>query len=194
MKRGRVRRTGASTAARTPAGQEADPTTDTILVLTADRADDILAKGGSGDWVLNIEKAARHRYLVCCRKTRWDNRPEGIPDGSAFLVGVIKDFVKAERPTNARTQYRYRIALSQVARIERPNVWNPSWRNPVGYTTLAALGLDAKALKMKPLVVPVVASPVAASAPAYLTIAQAKKALAASFGVEPEDVEIHIRG
>jgi hypothetical protein len=35
---------------------------------------------------------------------------------------------------------------------------------------------------------------VSQSLPRALTIAEAKKALAASFGVSPDDVEIHIRG
>jgi hypothetical protein len=168
------------------------PETDTILELTADRDGEILAKGGSGDWVLNDEKAARHRYLICCRKTRWDNRADGIPNHSAFLVGLIKAFGKGERPTNARAQYRYRIELSHYALIERPNVWNPTWRNPVGYSSLAELGIDPKSLKMKVVTAP--AKPPSPASPGHLTIAQAKQALAASFGVDPEDVEIHIRG
>jgi hypothetical protein len=198
VKRGDPKKSGLSTPSqRGPASPRAGlsaPATDTIVVLTADRADDILARGGSGDWVLNVEKASRHHYLVCCRKARWDNRSDAIPDSAAFLIGVIKGFVKAEQPTNARAQYRYRIELSEVARINQPNVWNRAWRNPVGYVSLAELGLDPQKLKMKPITAAGKPPAPVPPAPRHLTIAEAKKALAASFGVEPEDVEIHIRG
>lgn len=171
--------------------------TDTILVLTADQRDDILARGGSGDWVLNTDKACRHRYLVCCRKSRWDNKAEGIPDRAAFLIGVIKGISKSERPSERAGQFRYHIELSRYAELEMPGVWDRTWRNPVGYGSLAKIGIDPhaltfKAVKSKPArAMPSGAAP---AAPQRLTIAEAKKALAESFGVRPEDIEINIRG
>jgi hypothetical protein len=169
--------------------------TDTILVLTADRLDHILAAGGSGDWVLNIDKAARHRYLVCCRKSRWDNKAEGTADRAAFLVGIIRDFVR-RGPSNRSGQHRFQIALSHFALVEKAGVWDPTWRNPVGYVSLKNLGIDPQRFDFKPLE----AKPDAAldapplAAPQRLTLAEAKKALAETFGVRPEDIEINIRG
>jgi hypothetical protein len=72
-------------------------------------------------------------------------------------------------------------------------VWKKEARNPVAYATLEELGIDARGLKFKP--VPATATPSARSSRGKaMTIAEAKKALAASFGVSPEDVEIIIRG
>jgi hypothetical protein len=93
---------------------------------------------------------------------------------------------------------RWLIEIDEYARIAIPNVWK--WRNPVKYTTLADLGIDPTKLTFEkvPKREEEPANPPTGSTmqwpPATLTIAEAKKALAATFGVKPEAVEISIRG
>ena len=73
-------------------------------------------------------------------------------------------------------------------------MWNGQ-RNPVAYGSLTDLGIDPNELhfELMPEAPPATApSPLAAPAP--LTIAQAKEALAATYGVQPQSVEITIRG
>ena len=182
-----------------PSGDPASPEKpgtahDAIVVLTADRRDDLIAKGGSGDWVLNPDKASRCRYLVCCRKERWDNRGDGIEGRSAFLVGTIDKLLQAEGPANTRNQHRYFIALRNTVLVTVPNVWDPTGRNPVAYASLGALGLDASSLTFEPIESTRSQPQQAPRAAGRMSIAEAKRALAESFGVRPEDIEINIRG
>ena len=68
----------------------------------------------------------------------------------------------------------------------------PDLRNPVAYDTLKKLGIELRGLKFKPMPAPRPSGKPGQGA--LMTIAEAKKALAATFGVKPEDVEITIRG
>jgi hypothetical protein len=190
------RKTRSKHKARAAGGDNDAGPLDTLIVLTAARRDEILARRGSGDWVLNPDKASRCRYLVCCRKSRWDNRAEGIPARAAFLVGTIKALTQATTLPNARHQHRYHIEISDHAAIDIPNLWKPAWRNPVAYGSLAALGIRSPELAFAPIEGALAAGLLAVpNAPAgRMTIAEAKKALAESFGVRPEDIEINIRG
>lgn len=165
---------------------------EAMAVMTAVTAKEIISRGGSGDWILNPDKASGCRYLVCCRKAHWNNREEGISNGTAFLVGKIKNLVPGV--TNARGQRRYFIALSEYATVSKSDVWG-EWRNPIRYGSLEDFELQAAKLKFTPLPARGGKEKTPASpSPGALTIAQAKQALAATFGVSPEDVEITIRG
>ena len=164
-------------------------------MLTADRREDILAAGGSGDWVLNTDKAAPHRYLVCCRKSRWDNKADGIAGPRRLPDRHHQELGKAPGPSNRAGQHRYLIELSQLRLVENASVWDPTWRNPVGYASLPASASIRSALDFKPIDTGAATDAGRpAAAPQRLTIAEAKKALAESFGVRPEDIEINIRG
>jgi hypothetical protein len=168
---------------------------DAVIVLTAARRDEIVARRGSGDWVLNPDKASRCRYLICCRKSRWDNRAEAVAARAGFLIGTIKALTRAATPPNARQQHRYHIEISDFAAINIPDLWNLDWRNPVAYGSLAALGIRPQDLALTPINAdPASASTPPATATGRMTIAEAKRALAESFGVRPEDIEINIRG
>ena len=79
-----------------------------------------------------------------------------------------------------------------------PSVWQ-HWRNPVRYTSLTELGIDVSTPTFKPMPERQhsVESQRAAGAAAdegRLTIAEAKRRLAAPFGVKPEAIEIVVRG
>ena len=164
-----------------------------ITVFTEDTLDLILEKRGSGSWVVNPTKAGRCKYLVCCRKESWKNRNEGAEARAAFLIGLVAGLQKWPGSENERGQPRFLIEISHYARLDEPNVWNGRMRNPVAYLPLEKLGIDLKGIKFEPLPAAPELRAVAASK-GKMSIAEAKKALAASFGVTPEDVEIIIRG
>jgi len=162
-----------------------------VVVFTAESKQSILDEGGSGNWVLNPKNAGRLEYLVCCRRSDWKNRAEGIAHRTAFLVGRIAGLAKIEGSENERNQPRFRIQISEYAELARAEAWRKELRNPVTYDTLKHLGIDLRGLKFKPIPLP---QPATMGGERRMTIAEAKKALAVTFGVQPEDVEITIRG
>lgn len=173
---------------------------DTVVVFTDAKTETILAQRGSSGWLLNPTRASQAKYLVCCRKSHWSNMEDPAPNGAAFLVAHIKSIQAGEikhSPTKKRGQQRYFIEISDFAAISKEKVWK-EWRNPVRYEALDKLGINVRSLKFSSL--PAAGAKSARSGqaahtpPRSLTIAEAKKALAASFGVSPDDVEIHIRG
>jgi hypothetical protein len=165
-----------------------------IVVFTSETRQKILDNGGSGEWVLSPKNAGRRNYLVCCRREHWENRAEGIAQKAAFLIGRIASLKKVDASENERGQPRYQIQLSEYAELNIAGIWGKGrkadLRNPVVYETLAQLGIELRRLKFKPMPKPSGKS----GERAPLTIAEAKKALAATFGVKPEDIEITIRG
>jgi hypothetical protein len=164
-----------------------------IIVLTSETVETILSHGGTGDWVLSPKKAGTCKYVVCCRKPAWKNKKEGIAHRAAFLIGLIAGLQKQPNSENDRNQPRFLIELSEYATFERADVWKKG-RNPVTYKTLKSLGIDLRGLKFKPMPIPTPSAKSGAPGSAPMTIAEAKKALAATFGVSPDDVEITIRG
>lgn len=100
-------------------------------------------------------------------------------------------------PSN-ETKGRWLIKISAFARVSIPGVWQ-GWRNPVRYTDLASLGVDPNTLTFEPMPEPVTADQqVTASetkpAGSLLTISEAKRGLALTFGVSEEAIEITIHG
>lgn len=164
-----------------------------VVVFTSETVETILSRGGSGDWVLNPKKAATCKYVVCCRKIAWNNRKENIASKTAFLIGIMAGLHKQTGSENDRGQPRFLIEISQYATLAGEGAWK-SGRNPVSYKTLKALGIDLRGLKFEPMPAPTPPSKSGNPTTGMLTIADAKKALALSFGVKPEDVEIIIRG
>jgi hypothetical protein len=175
---------------------------DTIAVFTARSPDRIITEGGSQAWVLNPVRAKLCRWLVCTQNLHnpdheFSDATE--PHGSAFLVGKILGITQSPEGR----EDRWLIEISEYARVTVPDVWQ-HWRNPVRYTSLSDLGIDVTSLKFEPM--PCAKEPpakrervahkpaAAAWPPATLTISEAKKALAATFGVKPDAVEITIRG
>lgn len=170
---------------------------DAVVVFTARSPDRIIREGGSQAWVLNAARAKQCTYLVC---TQNRNHPDHEfsdatePHGTAFLIGKISAM---RQPDEDRDQDRFMIAISEYARIEIPDAWK-HWRNPVRYMSLDELGIDLDGITFQPM--PPSAG-AAAVAPHHgemptpvLTIAEAKRQLAAAFGVKPDAVEITIRG
>lgn len=176
-------------------------TEDAIAVFTARSPDRIVAEGGSQAWVLNPARAKHCTWLVCTQNQHnpdheFEDATE--PHGEGFLVGRISSIRKTEEEQEVDKE-RYIIAISEFSRVKLPNAWDGG-RNPVRYTSLAAMGIDIGALTFEPM--PETAQPMptrnqvtqTSATVAPLTIAEAKRQLAAAFGVKVEAVEITIRG
>jgi hypothetical protein len=170
--------------------------TPALVVFTKDSRDNILAAGASESWVVNENNAKRQRYLVCTRNAHAASFAPEEPHGAAFLVGLIKGLRHVG--FDGKGLRRYAIEISQYAELNRNRIWRPEWRNPVKYTTLEELGINADKLDLK-TVRPTVkrdSGPAAGSTAGIraLSISDAKQGLALKFGVPPEAIEILIRG
>ncbi len=123
-----------------------------VVVFTSETVETVLDKGGTGEWVVSPKKAGTCKYVVCCRKTEWINRKEGIAHRAAFLVGVIAGLHKEpDSAENKRGQPRFLIELSEYATIQRVEAWDKDARNPVSYKTFGELGIDLRGLNFKPM-------------------------------------------
>jgi hypothetical protein len=158
-----------------------------ICVFTARGHDRILSEGGSKAWVLDSTRAARIAYVVCVQNRGFsdDWGEASAPAHAAFLVGKLDDVV--EVPNQSSNKSRYLLTFSEYAEVDLSGAW-PGYRNPVWYTTLEEMGIDVSTLRFKPMPKP------SADTEAPLTIAEAKRRLAQHFGVEPDDIEITVRG
>jgi hypothetical protein len=164
---------------------------EAAIVFTAKSIDRILREGGTSSWRLDRNHARKCAFAVCTRNANadWVEGPEA--HHSAFLAGKIKDVVRSSDHGG-----RYLIQFSEYAKVNIPDAWKGD-RNPVRYGSLEEVGIDPSSLKWEPMPAPVeppthrVVTP---NAVAPLTMAEAKKGLALTFGVPPEAIEITIRG
>ncbi len=171
---------------------------DTIVVFTARSPERIIKEGGSQAWVLNPARAKQCAWLVCTQNRHNPNyefSDATEPHGSGFLLGKISAVRTSSEDDSGD---RWLIAISEYARISYPGLWDHG-RNPVRYASLEELGISLDGVEFEPIPArseaPTPTAPHASlSSPAMLTIAEAKKALAATFGIEPDAVEITIRG
>ncbi|HWZ42412.1 MAG TPA: hypothetical protein VNW97_03005 [Candidatus Saccharimonadales bacterium] len=115
-----------------------------------------------------------------------------------FLIGKIRDVAPcAPTPENNESpKNRYLIQFSEFEQVSIADVWKGD-RNPVKYATLAELGIDTSRLTWEKIPEPdasAIAGPTTRTGPMPLTMAEAKKGLALTFGVTPEAIEITVRG
>jgi len=172
---------------------------DTIVVFTARSPERIIHEGGSQAWVLNPTRARQCTWLVCTQNQHNENHEFSDatePHGTAFLIGRISSIRKA--PEDGADSDRWQVAISDFARINLPDAWDHG-RNPVRYTSLSGLGISPETIEFQTM--PTGTQPVITNRPPLggesspgLTIAEAKKALAATFGIRPDAIEITIRG
>ncbi len=176
-----------------------DETEDAVVVFTARSPSRIVEEKGSQAWVLNPARAKLCKWLVCTQNRHNPNHEFSDatePHGSAFLVGRISSIAHSDE---AGSETRWTIRISEYALINKPGVWQ-HWRNPVRYTSLSELDINIDDVEFHPIGDDGVPPPAPNAAhagqlpPATLTIPEAKKALAATFGVKPEAIEITIRG
>lgn len=190
------------------------PADAAVIVFTFKSIERLMREGGTSSWHLNRNNAKHCAYAVCTRNTKredeaadlledpaqLDDAPKTEAHRSAFLVGKISNIVLCPRHGSA-TPPRYLLQFSEYARVNVPDAWKGD-RNPVKYGTLKALGIDPSTLKWEPMPASRASAPAPPSAsekatgntPGPLTMAEAKKGLALTFGVSPEAVEITIRG
>ncbi len=164
--------------------------TEVMVIFTAKSVESCLEVGGSQSWVLDRVHARRCKYAILCRNAHTDWGDGKEPHGTAFMVGHVSDVVPSTDPNRPD---RWLIKFDEYARIDIPNFWQ-GWRNPIRYTTFEELSFSLEDKVFEPV-------PEATDEPrrrektrTVLTIAEAKKALAATFGVKPEAVEIIIHG
>jgi hypothetical protein len=129
---------------------------------------------------------------VLTRNAHADRTEGPEPHHTAFMIGKIKDVVPAARDG------RFLILFSEYALIDIPDAWDGG-RNPVSYRSLDHLGIDPSTLGWKPMPeyergAVAVPSPAPRPDVSGLTMAEAKRGLAVTFGVPPEAIEITIRG
>lgn len=169
---------------------------EAAVVFTAKSVERIIREGGTSSWRLDRNHARKCVYAVCTRNANadWVEGPED--HHAAFLVGKVKDVVPS--PDH---EGRYLIEFSEYARVKIPDIWKGD-RNPVKYAAIEDLGIDVSKLDWKQMPartdattatsVSREASQGASVGP--LTMAEAKKGLALTFGVPAEAIEITIRG
>ncbi len=115
-----------------------------IVTFTAQPVDEILARGGSGDWRLDAARARYFDYLVCTQNRR--NQGFGTPVAphrAAFLIGRISEVV-----VSPERHDRWLIKISEYVELNLPNIWGKhgNLRYPVWYSTLEQLGIDLATL------------------------------------------------
>jgi hypothetical protein len=168
---------------------------ESLMVFTAKSTERILREGGTSSWRLNRNHARKCSFVVCTRNTHaeWGDGIE--PHHSAFLIGKIKDVVPSPREEGD-----WLIQFSEYSLLSVPEVWKGD-RNPVRYVSLdqlKELGVDTRSLKWEPMPA---AAAISESGPrtvrpgtVALSMLEAKRGLAMTFGVAPEAIEITIRG
>lgn len=169
---------------------------EVAVVFTAKSVERILREGGTSSWRLDRNHARKCVYAVCTRNANadWVEGPED--HHSAFLVGKVKDI-----GPSPDTEGRYLIEFTEYARVKVPDVWKGD-RNPVKYAAIEDLGIDFTKLDWKPMPARTEATKATSvrreanqtATLGPLTMAEAKKGLALTFGVPAEAIEITIRG
>lgn len=173
-------------------GREKEMTDEVIMVFTAKSLETCLKVGGTQSWVVDRAHARRCKYAVLCRNafTDWGDGRE--PHGTAFMIGRVSDVV-----TSTEKEGRWLVKFDEYARLDLPDFWK-GMRNPVRYTTLEELSLSLDNVRFEAMPEIVAEEPEAAPEPPRfsggLTMADAKKGLAITFGVKPEAIEIIIHG
>ncbi|MBN3506441.1 hypothetical protein [Burkholderia cenocepacia] len=158
---------------------------DTMLVLTSKNIETMIQERGCGHWRANAHSITKCRYLVATRNQRSDWKQGDEGHGTAFMLGEISGVIPEGN--------RFIVTMSRYARISVPDVWTPGGANPVHYEVFSELGIDIKKVKWEAWPSPGEYAPDEQGGRA-LTIAEAKQGLAKTFGVEPDQVEITIKG
>jgi hypothetical protein len=164
---------------------------ETVVVFTAKSVNRLLREGGTSSWRLDRNHARQCAFAVCTRNAYadWVEGPED--HHAAFLVGKVKDVVPSPEHKD-----RYLVQFSRYALVKIPDVWKGD-RNPVKYSSLKELGIDPATLKWEEMPESTESPLAGSNAPAVaspLTIPEAKRGLALTFGVRPDAIEITIRG
>ena len=151
---------------------------NTILTFTKNDEQFIKINKFDAGWTIDEKRASNCKYLVCCHS-------QGAKKGAAFCVGLIDRLEPVELSEGGKQ--RYAIYITDYAPIDLPDIWDGG-RFPVRYTNLIDLGIDLSSLQFEPLGM----AKLAIIPP--LSIAQAKEGLAKNYNIEPDQIEILIKG
>ncbi len=173
-----------------------------VMVFTGRPPEQILEEGGTQAWALKPRRARMCDYVVCVQNRNTLERFNPTePHNIAFMVGKITEVALAtddEQPDPSENKpERYIIKFREYARIAVDvTKIREGNRNPVSYVNLIDIGIDIESLTFTTDSRPAVdiAARAAAVEDQPLSMAQAKKGLALTFGVSPESIEITIRG
>jgi hypothetical protein len=116
-----------------------------LAVFTTETPVRILRDGGARGWRVNPARARDIPFLVCVHNHA---NPAGQVPGStqlhraAFLAARISGVVPA---AGDNRPHRWKICISDYVRVSVPDVWQ-GWPNPVKYSSLTQLGIDAGSL------------------------------------------------
>ncbi len=161
----------------------------TIALLTREPVDEVLMKGGTGDWVTNAGRAREYPFVVLVRNRNHPSAPSDTDHGKPFLVGRISG---ARFSASARNGYpRVFIEIDSYAPVNASNAcWSKS-QNPVWYTDLATLGIDEKELEFRPM--PHTGAKQAKSVNKDHVLADIKRQIGQLYNVPRSAVEVTIR-
>ncbi|WP_083700398.1 hypothetical protein [Acidihalobacter ferrooxydans] len=159
-----------------------------MAVLTGKKLDKMIEEGGIGYWKADARRVAQCLYILAIANARSGITQFSSADqNKGYLLGRIAGtFRPPEHPD------RLVIVISEYAEIDLPNAW-PGYRNPVFYTDLETLGIDARALDWKTFPF-IKRDDTANDTVQALSVVEAKLGLAKKFGVNPDQIEIIIRG
>lgn len=156
-----------------------------MVVLTSKPIAVMVEEGGCGYWTANEKSVLKCRYVVATVNSRaW--RASGMEHGTAFMIAEIAGVAHNEHG-------RVLVKLSRYKEINIPKAWIANGSNPVRYQTLRELHIEQKQLTKSWKEWPKSLPNLEQLQPRRLTIAEAKAALAETFGVTPEQVEISIK-
>jgi hypothetical protein len=169
---------------------------ESLVVFTGKSVESILRDGGTNWWRVDRNRARNCEFVLCTRNTKaeWSEGPEDHHSG--FLVGRVSGVIPE---TNAPGEDRFQIQFSEYASVNIPDAWKGD-RNPVKYVpSLEDYGVDPVELDWQPMPQPSANGGARPNEPpsgddSPLTIAEAKRRLALTFGVLPDAIEITIRG
>jgi hypothetical protein len=166
-----------------------------VAVLTSWEKADLIERKASGNWGVSPDRILQQRYVVAIRNRNTNWSPVDLEHGTAFLVGRISGVVATD-DTTVDGRNRIAIEFDAYAEIEIPDAWGKS-RNPVWFTTLENLGIDLNELNFvnvsngSAVATPKLSPPAPTEG---LSFAEARRGLAARYGVSPNSVEIILRG
>ncbi|UNU72541.1 hypothetical protein LU293_05300 [Moraxella nasovis] len=163
-----------------------------LVVFTYQGKGEILAKGYSGNWRFNKNRAKRCQYLICVQLIGEWGKPEA-PSHTAFLIGKISD-IKPNHTYGERNE----VHISEYAEISISTVNGEKIKgnaNPVAYYTLQDFGIDVNTLEFHQ-VVPTMLSQTPTEITSVsnepLTIPEAKRRLALTLGIDESQISITI--
>jgi len=162
---------------------------DTVMVFTSKSLETMIVEGGTGNWAGKEERLKHMKWVVATRnlKRTWTQGEEA--HGSAFLIGRICGIKAALLPESDR----FVIQFDRYADLSISNAWTHN-RNPIAYTSLGTLGIDAEKVEWKNFPTSTVqvshAGP-SAEAPTNV-IDQARAMIANALSIPPEAVKITV--